>query len=103
MLIVIVSALVVGQVRQVSGWSETQVRVHIQRLVAMEYLLTHRGGRGQSFEYELLYGGEGETGDSFLMGSAGCRALKCHYDPNFAGLNREFAGPSRPQRGWVAG
>ena len=32
------------QVRQVSGWSETQVRVHIQRLVAMEYLLTHRGG-----------------------------------------------------------
>lgn len=48
------------QVRQCSGWSETQVRVHMQRLVTMEYLLTHRGGRGQSFEYELLYSGEGQ-------------------------------------------
>ena len=34
----------------------------------MEYLLVHRGGRGQSFVYELLYDGQGQAGEAFLMG-----------------------------------
>ena len=34
----------------------------------MEYLLVHRGGRGQSFVYELLYEGQGDDGKPFLMG-----------------------------------
>ncbi len=55
-------------VRALCGWSETQVRVHMQRLVSMEYLLVHRGTRGQSFDYELLYSGEGESGNHFMMG-----------------------------------
>ncbi len=38
------------------------------RLVDMEYVLVHHGGRGQSLVYELLYSGEGEDGASFLMG-----------------------------------
>ena len=32
-------------------------KIHLGRLVELEYLLVHRGGRGQSFEYELLYDG----------------------------------------------
>jgi hypothetical protein len=40
------------------GWSYDQVRVHLERLVNLEYVLTHKGGRGQSFVYELLYDGE---------------------------------------------
>jgi hypothetical protein len=28
----------------------------------------HRGKRGRSYVYELLYGGEGQGGNPFLMG-----------------------------------
>ena len=44
-----------AQVREHTGLSDTQCRVHLQRLVDLEYLLTHRGQRGQSYEYELLH------------------------------------------------
>lgn len=55
-------------VRNYSGWGNTQLKVHLKRLEEMEYLLIHRGSRGQSFIYELLYSGEGESGDRFLQG-----------------------------------
>ena len=95
------------EVRQLCGWSETQVRVHMQRLVSMEYLLTHRGGRGQSFEYELLYNGEGDTGNAFLMGLLDVEQLKRQTPDNTMtttsrGKKTGLAGSSRPQRGVVA-
>ena len=34
----------------------------------MEYVLVHRGRRGQGFVYEMLYDGEGQDGKPFLMG-----------------------------------
>ncbi len=49
-------------------WTYPQVRKHVDRLVDHEYLLVHRGGRGQSFVYELLWKGEGRRGESFVMG-----------------------------------
>lgn len=55
-------------VREHTGWGNTQLKVHLHRLEEMEYLLVHRGGRGQSFVYELVYDGEGEDGHAFLMG-----------------------------------
>ncbi|MFB9902301.1 DNA primase, partial [Cerasicoccus arenae] len=42
-------------VRRFCGWSEYQVRVHLNKLQEMEYVLPHYGGRGQSFVYELLF------------------------------------------------
>ena len=42
-------------VRQYTGWGDTQLRVHLGRLEDLEYLLVHRGGRGQSFVYELVF------------------------------------------------
>ena len=42
-------------VRERLGWGETQLRVHLSRLVQMEYVLVHRGSRGRSFVYELCY------------------------------------------------
>lgn len=45
------------QVREFSGWGNTQLKLHLHRLEELEYLLLHRGGRGQSFVYELLYDG----------------------------------------------
>lgn len=47
-----------AEVRRAAGASDTQCRLHLERLTAMEYLLVHRGMRGQSFEYELLFDGE---------------------------------------------
>ncbi len=49
------------QVRQWSGWSEFQVRTHLNRLTSLEYLLPHHGGRGQSFVYELLFDGDADS------------------------------------------
>ena len=70
----------------------------------MEYLLAHRGGRGQSFEYELLYNGEGETHDAFLMGLLNIESLKNSATTTTSrGKQGGFAGPSRPQRGEGAG
>jgi len=64
-------------VRAYTGWGSTQVRVHLDRLQEMEYLIVHRGGRGQTFLYE--------------------------YDVNLAGQEGRLAGPKRPQNGVVAG
>ncbi|NDV63379.1 toprim domain-containing protein [Puniceicoccales bacterium CK1056] len=56
------------QVRQWSGWSEYQVRTHLNKLESLEYLLPHHGGRGQSFVYELLFNGDAESARPQLCG-----------------------------------
>jgi hypothetical protein len=56
------------QVREHARWGNTQLRVHLDRLVEMEYLLVHRGGRGQGFSYELLFDGRAVAADRFIAG-----------------------------------
>ena len=56
------------EVREYAGWSDFQVKMHMHKLEELEYVLVHRGGRGQSFVYELLYDGAGRDGKPFLMG-----------------------------------
>lgn len=56
------------QIRAWCGWSDTQVKVHVDRLTDMEYLLSHTGSRGKSYVYELLYSGEGNADGQFVMG-----------------------------------
>jgi hypothetical protein len=63
-------------VRAFTGWSDFQVRTHIEKLVALEYVLVHRGGRGQLFSYELLYDGQGRDGAPFLVGLLDVEKLK---------------------------
>jgi len=84
-------------VREATGWGNTQLKVHLRRLEEMEYLLVHRGGRGQSFVYELFYHGEGEQGDLFLPGLIDPGNLS--YDEKKSGVKDEKAGSSRPQVG----
>ena len=52
-----ISASAAAQVREHTGWGDTQLTMHLERLVELEYVLVHRGGRGQSFVYELVYDG----------------------------------------------
>ena len=56
------------EVRDYAGWTDFQVRTHIDKLVSLEYVLVHRGSRGQNFVYELLYDGQGKDGTPHLPG-----------------------------------
>lgn len=52
-------------VRSALGWGDTQLKIHLARLLEMEYLLLYR--RGLTYEYALLW--DGEEGDrSHLCG-----------------------------------
>ncbi len=44
-------------VREATGWGDTQLKVHLARLTELEYLVVHRAGQG--YTYELLYDGDG--------------------------------------------
>jgi len=85
------------QIRNYSGWGNTQIKIHCHRLEDMEYLLTHRGGRGQSFEYELLYQADTESHDKHLMGLIDVENLQ--YDEKKSGQNDKRSGSGRPQVG----
>ena len=89
-------------VRLHTGWGDTQLRVHLHRLEELEYLLAHRGGRGQSFVYELVFDGQGADGRPVLPGLIDAGKLHL-YDGKNAGLEQKNAGPSRGQNGGVAG
>jgi DNA primase catalytic core len=91
------------EVRDFTGWGNTQLKVHLHRLEDMEYLLAHRGGRGQSFVYELRYDGEGEDGRAFVMGLIDVDSLAHQYDGNKSGSAAKLSGPSRPQVGGWSG
>lgn len=81
------------EVREATAWGDTQLRVHLDRLVAMEYLLVHRGSRGQSFVYELLYDGDGRAAP-YLSGLIDVATMATSR-----GADTENAGASRPARG----
>lgn len=92
------------EVREYTGFGHTQLRLHLDRLVAMEYLLVHRGTRGASFVYELLYGGEGEPGGPFMPGLIDVDALGATTTTaSWRGLMPELAGQLRGQGGVVTG
>jgi DNA primase len=83
------------QVRDEKGWSDFQIKKHMQRLEELEYVLVHSGGRGKSIVYELLYQGEGNSGDPFLMGLIDLKKLG--YDDEKEPLELEKERPSSPQ------
>jgi len=94
------------QLREVTGWGDTQLKVHLSRLADLEYVLVHRGAPGPSggvggFHYELLYDGDGTSDAPFLMGLSGTVAGEAvAYDPVRSGtgpvrspLGRASVGP----------
>lgn len=89
-----------SDVRRVTSLSDVQSRIHLERLVALEYVLVHRGTRGQSFEYELLYDGQGGNGTPFVAGLIDVDALKSTgTTASSRGQTGQFAGPSRAHSG----
>jgi DNA primase catalytic core len=80
--------------REAIGWGDTQLKLHLARLVDLEYLVTHRAARG-AHEYELLYDGGGEDGRAYVPGLIDVDALKHAYDLPRSGVNGERSGSGR--------
>ncbi|MCC6805921.1 MAG: toprim domain-containing protein [Deltaproteobacteria bacterium] len=89
--------------RERIGWSLTQMRVHLDRLVEHEYLLVHRGARGQSFVYELCFDGAAKSCGRRLPGLIDIGALGATTTTTWRGADPELAGGVRGQNGPVAG
>lgn len=81
-------------IRNFTGWSDGQLKIHCSRLTELEYLLVHRGGRGQSIVYELLYDGDVESTTRHMMGLIRCGDL---YDDEKLGVGAKKTAPSQGQ------
>ena len=88
-------------VRERTGWGDTQLKVHLARLVELEYLLTHRAERGQGFAYELLFDGDASTA-VHLSGLIDTAALG-DYDAQRSGSKPERSAPGRGAVGLRSG
>ena len=86
------------EVRDFTGWGDTQLKVHLGRLVELEYVLTHRADHGCGFVYELTYDGQGKDGSRFLSGLLDVEKLKVAqvYDEKRSGVNGDWSGSGRP-------
>ena len=90
-------------IREHTGWGHTQLKVHLKRLEELEYLLVHRGGRGQSFVYELLYDAPPDAQSKFLARLIDVEQLRQEYDANLSGLEGQRSGNGRGQVGVMPG
>ena len=91
-------------VREATCWGDTQLKIHLHRLEELEYLLVHRGGRGQSFVYELAFARQPDTGRPMLSGLIDIESLRKHgYEEKKPGATGQLSGSSRPQVGGVSG
>jgi hypothetical protein len=92
------------EVRERTGWGDTQLKVHLGRLVELEYVITHRaGGHSQRLGYELVYRRQAGDG-AFLPGLIGADELRAQdYDANRSGQNEDRSGSGRPLVGSQSG
>jgi len=92
--------LTTRQIREATKWSNAHLSIHLRKLVELEYLLVHQGGRGQQYVFELLWDGTGADGTPCLPGLVDVDALFARhgqeYDANLsqirARLSRGFHG-----------
>jgi hypothetical protein len=49
------------ELRDFTGWSQMQIRRHLERLLELEYLATRGGRNGVTTRYELLTAAEGDA------------------------------------------
>jgi DNA-binding transcriptional ArsR family regulator len=90
------------ELREAWGMSDTQLRLHLERLVGLEYVLARREGPGGRILYELVYDGAGEDGRPFVPGLIDADALSTATTAEVAGVKGELAGSKRADRGPVA-
>jgi DNA primase len=67
------------ELRSRCGMSDAAIRVHLERLVAMEYVRLVAGKNGQRFEYELSFDGALERSEPQMMGLIEVEALRAAH------------------------
>jgi hypothetical protein len=97
-------------VREHTGWGDTQLRVHLGRLVELELVLAHRGRQGQTFLYELAVSASAEgpllaglVDIAVLEGGTATATTSRGPEPTPRDDGENFAGGVRGERGPVAG
>ena len=102
------------ELRARCGMSDAAIRVHLERLVAMEYVRLVTGKNGQRFEYELLFDGDLNTSAPQRMGLIEVAALRAahpeslsttptsqdqtlHLAPSLQGARTDLAGTSQTE------
>lgn len=99
------------ELREACGWGDTQLRLHLQRLVELELLTAERRGAGGQLHYTLRHEA-GDDGRARLCGlvdpaqltePASTTANSRGERPQVAGPNEQAAAPARADRGPVAG
>jgi hypothetical protein len=74
------------------GWSFTQLRIHLERLIEQEYVAAHCGRMGSQFVYELLIDLDAPEHTAHVP-LLDVETLKTHaYKVNLAGLEGHLAG-----------
>ncbi len=86
------------ELRDLCGWSLTQVRVHLERLVDLEYLAIQHGRFGSQFVYEILFDLDAPEAVAHV-GLIEVAKLRHDYKTNLTGFCRGVAG----QNGHLAG
>lgn len=104
------------ELREATAWGDTQLKVHLARLVELEHVLVHR--RGTQHAYELVYdAGQDDEDMSHLNGLLDVRELDgphdglqgdphddpYDYDADRSGLKGHRSGAGRPVVGAWSG
>lgn len=95
------------ELREALGWGDTQLKVHLARLVELELVWAHRGPHG-GYLYELAWEGGGEE-PRLLAGLIdperidAVEAEKHDYDADRSGSRVDRSGPGRPPVGGRSG
>jgi hypothetical protein len=100
------------ELREFCGWGNSQLHVHLARLVELEYLIAHRADHGAGFVFELLYDGGAADGRKHLPGLLDVEKLREQeaaqaephdYNANHPGPTSDDPARVRPPSGPVPG
>jgi hypothetical protein len=89
--------------REATSIGDTQLKIHLGRLVEFEYVIAHR--KGAACDYELVYDGSGQDGRPFVPGLIDVAALKATATTvDRSGVNADRSAPGRASVGpWSGG
>jgi DNA primase len=90
------------EVREAAGLSDKQVRVHLDRLVELEYVLAHHGRNGQRYVYELVFDGAVDQDQPQLIGLIDVEQLKKHAQDKGITANLVASNADLVARSWSA-
>jgi len=92
-------------VRGALGLSDTQLRVHLERLVQLEYVRLHSGQNGSLYTYSLVFDGDAGVDGPQAMGLTEAEPARTSRGKSatLRGQAPDLAGGLRPPRGDLAG